>query len=224
MSNVKVTLAVGMALTIAAVAFALTRSPARVVRVNESEANTSLGVTQAEPAVCQANEVLPRGVSAIRLSIDAFFGSTVHLIAYDGSRVLTEGRRAPTWTGTSVTVPVKPVAHRTSHVKLCFALAPNDQLVIIPGRLTPPREAAVAMRSNKLAPRVARSAELPLKGRVLVEYLAPGHGSWFSRVRAVARAMGIGHFVSGAWVALLAAVLMAAVSVLTVRVALREQP
>jgi hypothetical protein len=223
MSYVKVTLAVGIALTIAVGAVTLTHSPPRVVRVNEAEANVSLGVTQSEPAVCQANEVLPAGVSAIRLSIDAFFGAKVHLIAYHGSQIVTEGTRAPTWTGTSVTVPVKPVSHTTSHVELCFALAPNDQLVIIPGHAVPPRDAATALRSSRLAPNVPRSEELTLKGRVLVEYLTAGKGSWWSRARSVARHMGIGHFISGPWVALLAAALMAAVGILTVALTLREQ-
>jgi hypothetical protein len=36
--------------------------------------------------------------------------------------------------------------------------------------------------------------------------------------------MGLGHFISGSWVALLTAALMAATGVLAVRLALREQP
>jgi hypothetical protein len=220
MSNVKVTLAVGIALTIAVGVLTLTRSPPHVVRVNGPSADWSLGVTNSEPEICQANEVLPAGVSAIRMAIAAFFGSNVHVVAYDGTRILTEGRRGPDWTGTSVTVPVKPVNRTTSHVKLCFALRPNSELVIFPGYLTSRRNAAVASGTG----RGPRAAKLSLKGRILVEYLAAGHRSWWSRALSVARHMGIGHVIGGKWVALLAAALMAAVGVLTVGLTLREQP
>jgi hypothetical protein len=63
-----------------------------------------------------------------------------------------------------------------------------------------------------------------LRGRVQIEYLAPGSGSWWTRIGSVATHMGFGHFINGDAVALLALALMAAVGVLTVRLALREQP
>ncbi|HEY3827878.1 MAG TPA: hypothetical protein VGL57_01655 [Solirubrobacteraceae bacterium] len=223
MNNVKVTLAVGIALTLAIGAVTLSRSPPRVLRVNGPAANQSLGVTNKEPAICQAREVVPANVSAIRLSIDAFFGSNIHLVAYHENHILTEGRRGPTWTGTSVTVPVRPVDHTTSQVNLCFTLAPNHQLVIIPGYRTPPSRSAVAL-SSTLTSASAAGTGLHLKGRFLAAYLTAGSGSWWSRIPAVVRHMGFGHFISGIWVALLAAALMLAVGLLTLRLTLQERP
>lgn len=220
-----VTLAVGIALMVAVGARTLTRSPPRVVGVSGPPADASLGYISGDGAICQGNEVLPGGVSAIRLAMVAFFGSNVRVLAYGGARVLTEGRRGPDWTGTSVTVPVKPVDHATSHVMLCLVLGPNSERVDFPGHLTPAREAAVTWNSRGTpTPALAASEGEPLKGRIGVEYLASGRGSWWSRVRSVARHMGIGHFLSGRWVALLAAALMVAVGVLAVRLTLRELP
>jgi hypothetical protein len=229
MRNVKVTLAAGIAITIAVLAVVLTRSPPRVVHASSPPDNSIIGVNYGQAALCQTGETLPAGVGAIRLSVVAFFGSNIRVVAYRGSRILTEGRRGPNWTGASVTVPVEPVDRTTSHVRLCFAFAPNQERIVILGRPTPTREAVVASRVSTLAPRTPAEAlepsqAIPLKGRVVVEYLAAGRSSWWSRVLSVARRMGIGHALSGTWLALLAAALMAAVGVLAVRLTLRELP
>jgi hypothetical protein len=181
--------------------------------------------TTGDIAICQTNETLPAGVSAVRLSMRAFYGARVHLIAYSGSRALTEGRRAPDWTGQSVTVPVKAVDRTISPVRLCFSLGPNSEPVAILGALTPAREAAVAFKSNGIStPGAAAGAGLALEGKVGVEYLAPGRGSWWSRIPSVAVHMGLGRAFGGTWIVFLAAALTAAVGVLAVRLALRELP
>ena len=224
MSKVKATLAAGIVLIAGIGALTLTRSPPRVLRLSGPPANSSLGVTIADPAICQAEEVLPADVSAIRLPLIAFFGSKVHVVLYSGSQVLAEGSRGPDWTGTSVTVPVKPVAHATSNVKLCFALGPNGQKVIIPGHVTPVREAAVALTGDVITPQARVREEQPLRGRLVIEYLSSGEGSWWSRILTVARHVGIGRAFSGTWIALLIAALMTAAGVLAVRLTLRELP
>lgn len=209
--DVKVTLGVGIALVVAVSALVLTRSPPRVVRVGVKtlvRGPTIPGTAE----VCQANEVLPAGVSAIRLSLVGFYGARVGVRAYSGSRVLTEGRRGPDWTGTSVTVPVTPLDRTASHVKLCIDVGPNSEPIYLEGIETSTRETAVAHSGQ------------PLDSRVGVEYLAAGRGSWWSRVLSVARHIGIGHLLSGTWVALLIAVLMAAVGALAIRLTLRELP
>ncbi|HSZ70021.1 MAG TPA: hypothetical protein VK756_06645 [Solirubrobacteraceae bacterium] len=226
MSYVKVTLAAGIVLVILIGAFTLTRSPPRVVRGGGPPPISSLGTTFAEPAVCQANEVLPADVSSIRLSLVAFFGANIRLVLYHGSQIIAEGRRGPDWTGTTVTVPVKPIARTTSHVTLCVAIGPNSERIIILGRFTHPRDVAVALQSNALSATPPATATAPqrLKGRMAVEYLASSNRSWWSRAVEVARRMGLGHFIGGKWIALLAALLMTAVGALTIRVTLREQP
>jgi hypothetical protein len=62
----------------------------------------------------------------------------------------------------------------------------------------------------------------PLAGRLGVEYLAASNRSWWSRILEVARHMGLGHALSGTWVVLLIAALMAAVGALAIRAVLRE--
>lgn len=214
--DVKVTLGVGIALIVAAGVLTLTHSPPRVVRVGVQTRGTSALVT-GDVEVCQANEVLPAGVSAIRLSLATYFGSTVRVRASSGSLVLTEGRRGPDWTGRSVTVPVTPLNHTASHVKLCFDVGPNSELVGFAGTPTFTPETAVARTGGT-------SAGRPINGRVGVEYLAAGQGSWWSRMLPVARHMGIGRALGGTWVALLIAALVAAGGFLALRLALRESP
>jgi hypothetical protein len=208
---VKVTLGVSIALMIIVGALTLTRSPPRVVRVSASS-NDTLGTAVADIEVCQASEVLPAGVPAIRLAVGAYYGARVRVKAYSGSRVIMEGKRGANWTGNSVTVPVTPLSHTTSHVKLCVEVGPNSELVYFSGSPASAQESAVS-----------RGGE-PLGGRMGIEYLAPGRGSWWSRILPVARHIGLGHVVSGTWIVLLIAALMAAVGLLALRLTLRELP
>ena len=223
MKNVKVTLALGIALIALAGGLTLRQSPPRVLRANGPNAHWSLALTDRQPSICQANEVLPAQTSAIRISIIAFFGSKVHVVAYRGSRVLTEGRRGPNWTGTSVTVPVGQVSRTSSQVNLCFALGPNAETIVIPGFLTSPSAAAV-VSENGVLPAGTGSQTFRLKGRILVEYLTSSRRSWWSRISQVVANMGRGHFIGGISVALLAASLMLVVGFFTVRLTLREGP
>jgi hypothetical protein len=229
MSNVKVTLAAGIALLVVVGVVTLTRSPPRVVRAVAQEhvgrgERHRLGLTTSDIAICQAGEVLPRGVSGIRLSLRAFYGAQVHVVAYSGARVLATGARGADWTGQSVTVPVAPLDRASSHVKLCFAIGPNSEPVDILGAVASRRETAVALTSRRVTPASATVEGVPLEGRVGVEYLAAGTGSWWSRLSSVATHMGFGRAYSGAWIAFLVAALMAAVGVLAVRLAARELP
>lgn len=224
MRKVKVTLAVGMVLLAGVCTLTLTRSPPRVLRVSGPPANGSLGITINDPAICQYNEALPSGVTAIRLPMIAFFGANVRVVAYQGDQTLTEGRRGANWTGVSVTVPVKALEHRYSHVRLCVVIGPNSEPIILTGHLTPSQEAARTLSSSAVAPTRARHGEVPLKGRMVIEYISSGEGSWWSRLLTVARHVGIGRAYRGTWIALLIAVLMAGLGALATGLALRELP
>src|SRR5271156_6689502 len=92
----------------AAGALTLARSPVRVVRVG-TRTDTQLAAANGDVAACQADEAWPAEVSAIRLSLVAYYGSRVRVVASSGSRVLTEGSRGHDWTGRSLTAPVPPV-------------------------------------------------------------------------------------------------------------------
>jgi hypothetical protein len=211
-NDLKVTLGASIALLVVVGALTLMHSPPRVVRV-ATTSRAGLAVTTSGAEICQANEVLPAAVSAIRVSLRAYFGAWVRVTASSGSRVLTEGRRGPDWTGTSVTIPVKPLNYSASHVNLCIDVAPNSELIQFRGAETSARETAVSRSGAELG------------GRVGVEYLASGQGSWWwSRILSVARHVGLGHALSGTWVVLLIAALMFVAGALAVRLVLSEPP
>ncbi len=223
MKSAKITLAVGVVLIAVAVAFTLTRSPPRVLRGSWHGSQAVLGAPTGDAAVCQDNEVLPAGTTAVRLSMWAFVGARVRVVAYDGTRVLTEGSRGPNWTSTSVTVPVRSVHSTTSGARLCLAIGPNSEPILMLGNNVPPAEAAVALPASAPAPRSA-SLEEKLPGRVNVEYLGSGSGSWWSRISSVAEHVGFGRAYSGTWIVGLIGALMIAVGALAVRLTLREMP
>jgi hypothetical protein len=231
MRSVPVTLAVGLGLLVVVAAVTLTRAPPRVVRavaVNESvgrEEHVPLVQTDGDTTVCQSEAVLPAGVSGIRVWLRAVLGAPVRLTVSDASGVLAQGSRAPTWTGQSVTVPVRPLTHASSPVRLCVAIGPNSEPVVLLGDFAPlGAGATVAGAAAALTPAAARLSGGRMGGKVGIEYLASGHGSWWSRASAVAQHLGLGRSYTGTWIALLVAALMVAVVVLTVRLAARELP
>ncbi len=227
MSKFKVTLAASLVVMIAAVALVLTASPPRVARASGSLANQGLGVTQSEFTLCQPGETLLAGVTAVRVSIVAFIGSNMQVVVLHNGNVVTSGSRNPAWSGSTATIPIKPVAHTISNVEVCFAWVPNSELLQIFGTAVTranQNNAAIIFKNNPRNPGVPVGAGQLLRGRVQIEYLAPGSGSWWTRIGSVVTHMGFGHFIGGSAVALLALALMAAVGVLTVTLAVREQP
>ncbi|HEY4809454.1 MAG TPA: hypothetical protein VIH71_00205 [Solirubrobacteraceae bacterium] len=206
---VKLTLVVGVAVLIGVVAYTLTRSPPRVLRAGLTP-QTVLSPLEGAGEACQGDELLPAHTSAIRLSIVAYIGARMRLTVYSGSQILTEGSRGPDWTGTSVTVPVKPLARTVSNVKLCVDVGPNSEAIYLFGRETPPAQALSVPTGGRLS------------GRLDVAYLGSGKGLWWSRVLTVARHMGLGRAFSGTWIALLIAALVGAVGVLAAGLTLRE--
>jgi hypothetical protein len=216
------TLAVGLVILLAVGALVLRQAPPRLVRIGApgSRAVTAQGVypieqTIGSPTVCQAGEVLPAGVSAVRVAIWGFFGARVHVGAYSGSHLLTEGARAANWTSDSVTVPVRPLRSTHSGVKVCVAIGPNSEPELVLGAPTPQQQAAEVTEGG-------HSKRLP--GRFTLEYLAPGHSSWWSQILPVARHIGLGRSYSGTWIALLIAFLTATAGVLAIRLSLWELP
>jgi hypothetical protein len=206
---VKVTLAVGVALLIAVVGYTLTRSPPRVIRAGAAPV-TLLSSLYGDGEACQIDEVLPAGVSAIRLSIVAYIGARIRLTVYSGSQVIAEGSRGPDWTGTSVTIPVKPLRHSVSNATLCFDVGPNSEAIYLFGRETPAAEALTVPTGGRLS------------GKLDISYLGDGKGSWWSRALTVARHVGLGRAFSGTWIALLIAALVGAVGILAAGLTVRE--
>jgi hypothetical protein len=208
--TVKVTLGVGALLLAALIALTLTAAPARVLLRAGPTPTILLSSTTAGTSACQGAEVLPAGTTAVRLSVTAFVGAKVRVALFAGAHTLIEGTRGPEWTGTSVTVPVKPLPQTVSNVRVCVFIGPNSQPIYLLGSPTPASQAAEGGFRQRLS------------GRLRTEYLAPGSGSWWSRILTVARHMGLGHVLTGTWVVLLIAALMAAVGLLAMWLAVRE--
>ncbi len=207
----KPTIAVSLVLVATLGIITLAQAPTRVVRTSPHGVEVvTAGV--GDTAVCQSGEVLPAGVSAIRIWLEADIGPPVRVRVYSRGRLLTEGRRGAGWTASAVTVPVAALSRTASNIKVCFAAKPNSERLQLYGINTPARDAATTTKGH------------PLAGRMTIEYMAPGSGSWFSRAFVLARHMGIGRAVSGTWLALLVATLMAGVLVVAARTAWRELP
>jgi hypothetical protein len=218
--NVRITLAVGIALVLAVGAFVLTRSPPRVLAANGPSAAGPMYASGGDLQVCQRDETLPAGATAIRLSMWAFLGWKINVKIYEGAHVIAEGRRGPDWTGTSVTVPVKPLDKTVSNVTLCFTTGPNSEPELLLGSPTTQARAASLLEPGVPAPRARVEGHLP--GRIGAEYLASGGGSWWSRIPRVIQRIGFGRSFSGDWIAYLLIALMLAVGAITVRLTLRE--
>ena len=224
-----ITFVLGFALIAAVAAATLAKAPPRLVRVgapgvrgvNASGASV-LNLITGYHTLCQQHEIVPAGVSDIRVGIWAFYGSRLRVAAYEGSRLLTAGTRNASWTATSATMPVKPLSHQASDATVCLAVGPTSEPMLLLGGHTSRSQGAALTTGGIPAGGVVKAASQPLEGRESLEYLAPGRRSWWSQVLSVARRLGLGRAYSGTWIALLIAALMAAVAVLAVRLALQE--
>jgi hypothetical protein len=211
MRDVKIALILALALVAIALAGVLSGSPPAVTRAKApmADANT-VGRLTGGDEVCQGGEVVPRGTTAMRVWLEAVVGPPLTLTARSGSRVLTSGARGAGWSTGSVTIPVRPLARTRSDVTVCVGVGQAREPVRVRGIAGPPRYAAYD------------AGHEPLAGRVLIEYLRPGGRSWWSLARSVVRRMGLGHALGGAWVALLALAIVAAMVAAASWLVLRE--
>jgi hypothetical protein len=196
-----IVLAAGLVLIAAIVGVTLARSPATLAGTNSMQAENSIGVTVVATNVCQAGETLPAGTSAVRLSLVAIIGSRVSVRALANGKLLTEGSRGAGWTGSEVTVPVRPLARGFSHVTICFGLSELNGEVEVRGQHTYP--VAVSVEGQRL------------HGRFRVEYVRAGHSSWGSRISSIATHIGLGRAASGEWMAFFILTLVLSVVALT---------
>jgi hypothetical protein len=189
-------LVVGLALLAIALVVTLSGSPLVVTHTNATPANEPILEAGSGSNACQAGEVLPAGITAVRLTLVAAVGPRVSVRVLSGAHVLTSGVTTSGWTSGAVTVPVKALPHAVGPVRICFALGPSAETVQLGGLRT---SAATAARSFSGA---------PLAGRFTVEYMRAGSSSWWSLAKTVARHMGLGRAPSGTWIALLVLLLM----------------
>ena len=212
MRDVRVALAVGLALTAVAVALVLSRAPEVIAGSNAiGPLPRALHAVPGSGSACQANETLPAGTSAITLSLEATAGPRVAVSVLSGSTVLTHGESANGWTGAAVTIPVEPVRRVVRDATVCFSFAGANERVSFLG-------------AHTSTERAATSGGHAIPGRIGVEYLRSGSSPWWSLAHAIARRMGFGRAWPGGWVVLLVAALMACAIAIASWLIVRESP
>jgi Predicted membrane protein (DUF2142) len=191
-------IALALSCIAAAVAVLLTHAPTVVIRTDAVANKAVVAYTRGPTRFCQRSALLPRGTSAIRISLLANTGPRVTLKVLAGSRVLTQGSRDAGWgSSDTVTVPVRRVARAVHDVEVCTTV----------GRAP---EASVLIGSIAHGTAGGHAGAVTLQ----VEYLRVGHRSWWSLAASIAGHMGRGHALSGTWVVALLIALMAAVAAL----------
>ena len=198
MSGTRVGLAVGLALTAIAVVIVLSGSPPVLAGTNGviPVPYPPLTSVPGGGGGCQADETVPAGTSAVRLSLEASAGPRVSVAVLSGGRVIARGASVQGWLGRGVPVPITPLERTVHHATVCFSFAGAEERVSLLGVRTAPRS---AVRSG---PRV-------LPGRIAIEYVRAGSASWWSLAPSVARRMGLGRAWAGTWVAAMVALVMA---------------
>jgi len=124
-----------------------------------------------------------------------------------------QGERGTGWTGSVLTIPVRPLARSYADVRVCVSIdLAGDERVEIFGTHTKPSVAALAGNGQAL------------KGRMQIEDMRPGSRTWWSLAALVARHMGFGNFAGGAWNVVLVLALVVAIAAVSSRLILRELP
>jgi hypothetical protein len=210
MRGVKIALAAGLALLVLALGLELAHSPMSVAHANGVPSEEDRIVTTDRGAsYCQARELLPRGTTAIRLSMLAFLGPRLRVVVYSGGRAVTSGERGSGWATRVVTVAVRPLSRTIADATVCVSFHMRDETLTVFGYST----------AAKIAAHDGREA---LPGRMWIEYLHPGTRSWASLVGSILRNAGFGRAASGFGIVLLAILLLAGVCVLAARLVLEE--
>ena len=174
--STRIALGLSLALLIAALGLTLSQSPPTVASWNSVEAAVEFDSITSPFSACQANEVLPQGTAAIRLSLDSVLGPRVKVRALSGGRVLTHGERGSGWTAADVTVPVQPVTKTATNVSICFAFLAKNESVGLTGQRLASREGATSNRGllRDRIPQAGRSAVV-----VVARFLGcRAHGFW----------------------------------------------
>jgi hypothetical protein len=208
----RISLTVGLALTAMAIGIVLSRSPTVVARTNGVPIEGTVRAMTSAGEVCQEHELLLRGTTAIRLSLEALYGPRVSVRAVHDGELVTSGERGSGWTRQNVTIPVKSVPRTVAQVDVCFALAPKDETVDLNGG----RSASALVSSGGARAGGPPGIDYllpvprPTSAGIRIEYLRPGSRSWWSLALQVARRMGLGRAPSGTWTVLVVLAAMAA--------------
>jgi hypothetical protein len=176
--RIRVTVAIGVALTVLAVGVSLARSPLVRAGTDGTPLPTEIGATSVPTTICQGEETVPAGTTAIRVSLLSLLGPRIKLVARSGGQVVTTGQIGYGWTGAVVAIPVRRVVGTHRHTNICVSLAKRQQLVNLRGANT------------KFSPAVTEGRQV-LPGRMRFDYLRPDNKSWLSLILPTARNIGL---------------------------------
>jgi len=209
MRNAKITLAVGLALTAAAIAVVLSRSPLVVAGGNSVPPKLDAELVKGGVGSCQPAARIPSGTSAVRIAIEArAVGPGVSVKILSGSRVLSGGRQVAGWgAAPNVTVPIERFDRPVTGAHICVAIGPTVEPFRFRGTAAHPLKGGVGKLSDVT---------------LRMEYLRADNKSWWSLASSIGYHMGLGRAAGGAWIAFLVLALMLAVTALTTLLAVRE--
>jgi hypothetical protein len=176
--RIRLTIAIGLALTALAVGISLARSPLVRAGTDGTPLPTEIGATSVPATICQGEETVPAGTTAIRVSLLSLLGPRIKLVARSGGQAVTTGEIGYGWTGAVVAIPVTRVVGIHAHTKICVTLAKRQQLVNLRGVNT------------KFSPAVTEGKQV-LPGRMRFDYLRPDSSSWLSLALPTARRIGL---------------------------------
>jgi hypothetical protein len=209
MRSVKIALGGGLALLALAIVAVLSHSPLVAVGSNSVQAPLYRnGGVPGSSNSCQPAGTLPRGTSAVRISLGANVNPKIIVKVFSGARLITRGEQgAGGGLNASATVPVRPVTRAVPNAVVCFTLGPSAEVVGIRGIPARPSPSTLyELRDVKLR----------------MEYLRRGPSSWWSRVSTIADHFGLGRVPGGTWVGFLVIAVMLAVAALASRLTLKE--
>lgn len=148
--------------------------------------------------LCQDEELLPAGTSAVELRSAAGGRPTLAVEALDAATGAPVARGASgRWQAATVTVPLRPPATRDRQVRICVSLR------------RPSAHAVAALYGEPSAEGPgATDGGLRLDGRVRLDYVRAGTPSWASFAPTIVARIGRAQALAGASAALLAGLLM----------------
>jgi hypothetical protein len=176
--RIRLTIAVCLIVTATCVGVAVARRPLVVAATDGTPLPGEIGETAVPTTVCQPEETIPEGTTAIRVSLLSLLGPRLKLVARAGGQAITTGELGYGWTGAVIAIPVARVESTYKHATVCISMAKRQQLINLRGFDT------------KFAPAVTEGNEV-LPGRMRFEYLRPDKSSWLSLARPTARLMGL---------------------------------
>lgn len=175
----------------------LSGSPLESVASNHVPAEQLEKYIEAKAGDCQASATIPRGTSAIRVSLAANVGPAVSVRVIEGSRTIARGARRGGWgESETVTVPIGSLPHAVQGALVCTTIAPAVEFLRVDGVPAKRGRANIAGVSLRL------------------EYLRPGPRSWLSLAPSISRDLGLGHAFPGTGIVFLLLALMLGVIVL----------